>query len=180
MSRPNYFGPSTWVPRLSRSYGTPRGLTYAEFRLWIHGVSMGNLVCGTGPATPVLCTRNPFLSMGGTTPWNSTAPRNRWLKSVPGLSLSKGCHRPQTLFVSHRAALRRLEQTLHLHPQRALPVRNARNPPESPTLLQASHATRKHEGGRRLHTGLGGQAAAMACSSTPAVDRSDTKVFQPR
>ena len=46
-----------------------------------------------------------FLSNGGTSPWKSTAPRNCWIKSVPVLSLPKGCHPPQTLFLSHRAGL---------------------------------------------------------------------------
>jgi hypothetical protein len=82
---------------------------------------MGNLVCGAGPTTPILCTRNPFLSKRGTSPWKSTAPRNCWIKSVPVLSLPKECHPPQTLFLSHRVGLRRLYQTLHLLPRRAPP-----------------------------------------------------------
>ena len=82
---------------------------------------MGSLVCGAGPTTPILCTRNLPLSNGGTSPWKSTAPRNCWIKSVPVLSLPKGCHPPQTLFLSHRAGLRRLDQTLHLLPRRAAP-----------------------------------------------------------
>ena len=60
---------------------------------------MGNLVCGAGPTTPILCTRNTPLSKGGTRPWKSTAPRNCWIKSVPVLSLPKGRHPPQTLFL---------------------------------------------------------------------------------
>ena len=37
--------------------------------------------------------------------------------------LAEGMHLPQTLFLSHRASLRRLDQALHLFPQRASPVR---------------------------------------------------------
>ena len=86
---------------------------------------MGSLVCGAGPTRPILCTRNLSFSNGGTSPWKSTAPRNCWIRSVPIPSLPKGCHPPQTLFLSHRAGLRRLGQTLHLLPRRAPPVRVA-------------------------------------------------------
>ena len=86
---------------------------------------MGSLVCGAGPTRPILCTRNLSFSNGGTSPWKSTAPRNCWIRSVPIPSLPKGCHPPQTLFLSHRAGLRRLDQTLHLLPRRAPPVRVA-------------------------------------------------------
>ena len=55
------------------------------------------------PTTPVLCTRNPFLPKGGTSPWKSTAARNCFIRSMPVLSLTKVCHPPQTLFVSHPA-----------------------------------------------------------------------------
>jgi hypothetical protein len=48
-------------------------------------------------------------------------------KSAPVLSLPKGCHPPQTLFLSHRAGLRRLDQALHLLPRRASPVQNGRS-----------------------------------------------------
>jgi hypothetical protein len=88
---------------------------------------MGNLVCDTIPTTPTLCTRNLFLSNGGTSPWKRTAPGDCQIKSVPVLSLSKGCHPPQTLLLSYRAGLRRLDQALHLLPQRAPPVRNGRS-----------------------------------------------------
>jgi len=79
----------------------------------------GNLARGARPTTPTLCTRNLFLSNGATRPWKSTAPRNCWIKSVPVLSLPKGRHPPR--FPSHRAGLRRLDQTLHLLPRRAPP-----------------------------------------------------------
>jgi hypothetical protein len=75
----------------------------------------------------ILCTRNPFSSSGGVSPWKSTAPRSYWIKSVPVLSLAKECHLPQTLFPPHRAGLRRLDQALHLFPRRASPVRNGRS-----------------------------------------------------
>ena len=70
--------------------------------------------------------RNPFLSNAGTSPWKDTAARNCWMKSVPVLSLPKGCHAPQTVFLSHRAGLRRLDQTLHLLPRRAPVWRSCR------------------------------------------------------
>ena len=74
----------------------------------------------------ILCTRNPLLSNGGVSLWKSTAPGSHWIRSAPALSLPKGCHPPQARLLSHGAGLRRLDQALHLLPQRASPVRNGR------------------------------------------------------
>ena len=54
-------------------------------------------------------------------------PKSCWIKSVPVLSLPKGYHPPQILFLSHGGDLRRLDQALHLLSRRASPVRNGRS-----------------------------------------------------
>ena len=119
----------------------------------VPGVLVGSLVCGPGPTTPILCTRNLFFPNGGTSPWKSTAPSNCWIKSVPVLSLPKGCHPPQTLFVSHGAGLRRLDQTPHLLRARAPPVRVALLPRGDTSLAGGCLCVpRSHQGLHRTPT----------------------------
>jgi hypothetical protein len=73
--------------------------------------------CRAAPAMTVLCARLPYLSSGKVSPWKNTSPGDCWLNPVHALlfpsetegSLLKSCHLVQTLRLSHRAGLRRIE-----------------------------------------------------------------------
>jgi hypothetical protein len=122
--------------------------------------------CRAGPTITVLWTRIPIQSSAGVGPWKNTIPRSYWIKSMPVLSLAKACHPPQTLFLSHGASPRRLDQAL-------IPRANVRHPieiapPEFETFLPRLAVERNVAACPQNHC-----AACHACPACPEVSRGE-------
>jgi len=59
-----------------------------------------NLVYGTGPTTPTLCTWNLFLSTQWANAWKKAATEAAWLSAVPWINQQPGLTLPFAVFVT--------------------------------------------------------------------------------